>query len=43
MSDIILYTLVIFIAGFFCGSKFGSMTEMGNSIKAKVKDTFSKE
>lgn len=42
MSDIILYTLVIFVAGFFCGSKFGSITEMGNSIKAKVKDTFSK-
>lgn len=43
MSDIILYTLVIFVAGFFCGSKFGSMTEMGNSIKTKVKDIFSKE
>lgn len=43
MSDIILYTLVVYIAGFFCGSKFGSVTEMGNAIKAKVKDLFSKE
>lgn len=43
MSDLILYTLVIFIAGFYCGSKFGSMTEMGNTIKEKVKAVFSKE
>jgi len=43
MSDIILYTLVIFVAGFFCGSKFGSMTEMGNTIKEKAKAVFSKE
>jgi len=42
MSDLILYTLVVFVAGFFCGSKFGSITEMGNSLKAKVKDVFSK-
>lgn len=43
MSDLILYTLVIFVAGFFCGSKFGSMTEMGNTIKEKAKSIFSKE
>jgi hypothetical protein len=43
MSDLILYTLVIFIAGFYCGSKFGSMTEMGNTIKEKAKAVFSKE
>jgi hypothetical protein len=42
MSDIILYTLVIFAIGFFCGSKFRTPSEMFNKAKEGADGVFKK-
>jgi hypothetical protein len=37
MIDIILFlfTLALFFAGFWCGAKYGTLTKLGEAIKAK--------
>lgn len=42
MSDLILYTLVVFAVGFFCGSKFGTPSEMFKKAKEGADDILKK-